>query len=54
MTIERITACIDHLRNAALYFRELRNQYSSRLENLKTSGDLNSQVLQVVRKSFWV
>ena len=51
LTIERIDAGLGHLRNAALYFRELRNQYSSRLENLKTSGDLNTTVLHVVGTS---
>ena len=48
LTLERITTCIENLRCAALYFRELRNQYSTRLETLKPSEDLKASVLQTL------
>ena len=47
-TEESVVQCIDALRNAALYFSELNNQYAARLQALRVSGDLSSQVLKTV------
>lgn len=47
-TEECVVQCIDALRNAALYFSELNNQYSTRLLAMKVTGDLSSQVLKTV------
>ena len=47
-TEECVVQCIDALRNAALYFSELNNQYSARLLAMKVTGDLSSQVLKTV------
>jgi BRO1-like domain len=47
-TEECVVQAIDALRNAALYFSQLANEYSTRLLPMKVTGDLSSQALKTV------
>ena len=48
-TEECVVQAIDALRNAALYFSQLANEYSTRLLPMKVTGDLSSQALKTLK-----